>query len=179
MRGTKKSIETTIDHSRQWTVVGGRGLPKNTSNLRVSGGKLVGTPLVESIEDLLAVLENPDDENFDYTLEFPPPVDWAKLSAEKHAEYVQRWTRIAKEGPPAARKLAVETLSRCGRMTVAPVLIDGLKDTDPAVVLAARDGLRRLSRKFAGFGLSNRPTPAEVAVAVEQWHNWYATVPPE
>lgn len=179
MRGTQKTIQTTIDDTRQWTVVGGRGLPKNTSNLRVSGGKLVGTPLVESIEDLLAILENPNDENFDYTLEFPPPVDWAKLTPQKHAEYVRRWTGIAKEGPPAARKFAVETLARCGRVSVAPVLIDALGDGDLGVVLAARDGLRRLSRKFAGYGLSNRPLAEEIDVAQEQWRRWYESIPPE
>ena len=97
---------------------------------------------------------------------------------QQRQEQIGRLMRIAVESPPEARIRAIEMLARSGELNVAPALITALGEDDPRVVLAARDGLRRISRKFRGFGLSDQPTKAEAALAAQKWRTWYRSVSP-
>jgi hypothetical protein len=68
-------------------------------------------------------------------------------------------------------------------------LIYALSDPDPATVLEARDGLRRISRKFDGFGPPEYPLDEGKAAvedweikrrtAIEEWKKWYLEVKPD
>ena len=54
-----------------------------------------------------------------------------------------------------------------------------LTDPDPTVMLAARNALRRLSRRPQGFGLSSQPSETDRRVAIEAWKKWYLAVRPD
>ena len=65
------------------------------------------------------------------------------------------------------------------RLPFPPILIYALSDPDRGVALAARDGLRFISRKFDGVGLPDKFTPAEQTSAIDAWQRWYRTVRPD
>jgi len=176
MRGTKKTIETTVSEHYDGLLVGGRGLPRNTRNVRVEDGRLIGKSLSASIDEMLAILEDPQHARYNDMLRFPPDLDLETDDPAKRRKQIERLQKIALADAPAAQVRAIELLARSGELEVAPTLIAALGDGDLRVVLAARDGLRRLSRKFSGFGLSDDPTAAEVAVAADKWRTWYRSV---
>ena len=60
-----------------------------------------------------------------------------------------------------------------------PVFIFALSDPDAQVVRAARDALRRVTRKPSGFGLGNKPSEVELRVAIEKWKGWYLSIRPD
>lgn len=179
MRGTQKTIEkTTAATQYEGLLVGGRGLPKHTANLRLENGQLVGKALSASVEEMLAILEDPRNEDYEDALRFPPDMDLSAAAPEERQEHIDRLQRIAARGTADAKVLAIDALARSGQLDVAPTLIDALGDEDRQVVIAARNGLRRLSRKFTGFGLTNNPSRAEIHSAAEKWRAWYRSVAP-
>jgi hypothetical protein len=127
---------------------------------------------------MLTILEDPDNEAFDATVEFPPELRVDAADAKTRAQQIERLARLASTGTVDVRKVAVETLAASGRLEVAPALIAALADRDERVVLAARDGLRRVSRKFNAIGPAEGATAAEKAIAAEAWRKWYETVAP-
>ena len=70
-------------------------------------------------------------------------------------------------------------LSRAGDFDNVPVLILALGDRNTDVMIAAREGLRRLSRKFDDFGPSDQPTDRERNEAIERWKTWYRAIRPD
>src|SRR5262249_37193719 len=71
MRGTKKTIEKPVGlESLNGVLVGGRGLPKDTSNVRIVGGRIVGTSLATTIDEMLEILEDPESDAFNTTVDF-------------------------------------------------------------------------------------------------------------
>jgi len=69
-------------------------------------------------------------------------------------------------------------LGQSDELKVVPTLIYALTDPDPMVPRYARDGLRFISRKFEGFGLSDSPNAGEIANAQKKWREWYRTMDP-
>ena len=98
------------------------------------------------------------------------------LRAAKHRRKLQQ---MAGEESPEARAAAVRALGASGDMENVPTLIFALTDPDAQIVLEARDGLRRISRKFSGFGLPDEPTPVQRDEAVKKWKAWYRTIRPD
>lgn len=176
MRGTKKTIEKTVASEREGLLVGGRGLPRDAGRARLLHGRIVATPLSTSIDELLAILEDPQHGDFDDVVEVPAEVTVDPNNARRRAAQVERLKRLAADSDPHVREAAVKVLARCSYLEAAPVLIAALEDDQTRVSLAARDGLRRLSRKFDGFGLPDRPTRAEKTIAADRWRKWYAGI---
>ena len=179
MRGTKKTIEQTVHQDYDGLLLGGRGLPKNTASVRVEDGVLVGKSMATSLEDMLRILADPQDENYRDILRFPPRLDWDASDTQTRATYTETLRKIAAQGAPDAQVRAIEMLAALGDLQSAPTLIAALTDDDLAVTLAARDGLRRISRKFGGFGLSDRPKRYEILQAADKWRAWYRSVAPD
>ena len=179
MRGTKKTIQKTVGlESFDGVLVGGRGLPTDTSNVQVIGGRIVGSSLATSLDEMLAILEDPEHEAFDNTTEFPPELRVTASDPRERARQIERLARLASSGTAEVRKVAVETLAASGQFDVVPPLIAALEDRDNSVAIAARDGLRRVSRKFNAFGPPDNPTPTEKSIAANEWRKWYAAVAP-
>src|SRR5206468_3627403 len=68
-KSTAKTIRRVqIKHLGAGTLLGGRILPKDLSNLTVAGGRVVSRPMNGAVEGMLAVLEDPRAENADSAL---------------------------------------------------------------------------------------------------------------
>jgi hypothetical protein len=177
LRSSKKSIDRVRDFG-DGLLVGGRGLPKESDRVVVRGGKVIARPLLGPAEQLLAVLESsevPDyQQAIDLLAELPP--DRVAMVTRKHLEKLRR---LAGDESPEARIAAVRALAKVRDMDNVPTLIYALSDPSPAVVIEARDALRRVSRNPAGFGLPDGPTEAERRAAIEKWKAWYLAVRPD
>ncbi len=179
IRSTQKSIRKARNFG-DGTLVGGRGLPKDTDRARVRDGKVVAEPLVGPADQLLAILEKADVPDFgqaaDLVAELPP--ERAEELVKKHADKLRR---LAGDESPQARMTAVRALSRVRDLDNVPTLIYALTDPDREISRTARDGLRRISRNPAGFGLPDRPdeSGSELRVAIEKWKAWYLRVRPD
>jgi hypothetical protein len=179
MRGTKKTIEKTVAKIREGTLVGGRGLPTKATSLQLRNGQIVATPLATTIDEMLAILEDPDHADFEYAVETTTELKLDASDPAKRAEQMARLKRLAGSEYAEVRKLVVDALAASGSMDAVPLLIDAIEDEDLRVVIAARDGLRRLSRKFSGFGPPDSATREEQAVAAQKWRQWYRSLVPE
>ena len=174
IRSTQKTIFTLSQGSLQ----GGYGLPKDTTDIRVDGTQIKGRPIAAQVTDMLDILEQdgagdtegksiPDDLELD-----PDP--------KTRAAQMDRLERLVRGSQSwQARRVAAKLLGRSDELRVVPSLIFALSDPDESVRRYARDGLRFLSRKFDGFGMSDKPNPAEVEKAQRQWREWYRTVNPK
>lgn len=174
-RGTKKSIQKAEGYGG--LLKGGRGLPSDTTNVLVGeDGTIVKTPFQGQAETLLAMLEAQAGEDFDATnqeFEITLSEDPIKREAE-----LARLRRLLAAEEFNIRYAAVKVLAGTNDLDNVPALIFALDDPDRRVVIRARDALRALSRKFAGFGLSDNPTEAEKITAVERWKEWYRLIRP-
>jgi hypothetical protein len=159
------------------TLLGGRGLPKDLSNLTVAGGRVVSRPMNGAVEGMLAVLQDPRAENADGALS--GLVDrYRAEGAAAIRPYKDRFLAMQKDRDPGVRKVAAWALARTGDMDVVPALIAALTDPDESVVSVARDGLKLLSRKAQGYGPPTPSTPAQRAEAAQRWRAWFATIRP-
>jgi hypothetical protein len=159
------------------TLLGGRGLPKDLSNLTVAGGRVVSRPMNGAVEGMLAVLEDPRAELADSALSgivgHYRTEGAAALRPQK-----DRFLKLLKDRDPGLRKLAAWSLARTGDLDTAPALIESLTDPDEGVVTLAREGLQLLSRKISGFGPPTPSTPAQREAAAARWRSWYAAIRP-
>lgn len=177
LRSMKKSIEKARNYG-SGTLVGGRGLPKDTGAVRIRQGRVVTTAQLNTLEDVLEAIDDPENSDFSQAVEtlseLPPETGKALLS--KHA---QKLRELAGGNSPEARIAAIRALAKTGNLDHVPILIDALKDPDGAVMGEARAGLERLSRRFQGFGPSDRPGEEERRKAIEAWKQWYLTIRPD
>jgi len=160
------------------TLIGGRGLPKNTAGLTVHRGNVVAKPELGSLDRMLAALEDsagPDSAEALEALAVLPSDEAADL-VSKHVETLQK---LVSNASPEARLAAVEALGRKRNLDHVPALIYALTDPEPEIVRAARDSLRRISRRFKGFGLSDKPDELERHEAIRKWQAWYRAVRPD
>ncbi len=176
MRSMKRSIDKAQGLGAG-LMVGGRGLPSDTEQVEVRRGRVVARPLMEPAEELLAMLDDPADDRYGRALD-----RLIELTPEE-AERVfggrpDRLHQLAQDASPQARIAAVRALGVGRDLDAVPLLIQALDDPDAGVVRAARDALRRLARRPAGFGLLDAPGPPERAAAVRQWQAWYRAVRP-
>ena len=180
-RSTKKSIQKALGAG---TLVGGRGLPTGTNSIEMRLGNIIRKPLSGPADKLLAVMEDPNDPNFlaavDGLAEKTLEPDDAQLP-----QNVVRLRKLAGGDSPAARAVALRTLSKTRDLDLVPLLIFALKDADWGVVREARDGLRFISRKFDTFGpdipeAGDDLVKAEIErkKAIEAWKAWYLSIRP-
>ncbi len=177
MRSMRKSIDKAQGLGAG-LLVGGRGLPKDTGRVEVRRGKVVSKPLAGPAEELLAMLDDPTAADYDHALE--QLTDLTPEEAQRiFGTRPDRLRQLARDASPQARIAAVQALGVGRDLDGVPLLILALDDADSGVARAARDALRRLARKPAGFGLSDAPKPAERADAIRQWKAWYKAVCPD
>lgn len=177
VRSTQRTIQR-VQSFGDGTLVGGRGLPKNTAAVTLVQGQVVAKPELGALDKMLAAIgdpNNPDKQAVAQTLA-ELPVEEAQVLASKYGKKLQE---LVGASSPEARLAAVRALARSGSLDSVPVLIYALTDPDPVIMREARDGLRRISRKFTGFGLGDEPTQAEIQRAVQAWRQWYISVRPD
>ena len=175
IRGTKKAIEKNV--AGEGTLTGGRGLKGNMANARLKDGKVIAPPEKGTVDNLMNILERPNDPEVDALAEFPD--GWlSEISPEKLAHQLERLRRLVYAEKFEVRLVAVRALGRSGDYDTVPWLIYALTDPDPIVVRAANDGLRFISRKLDGFPLPAKYTENDRQLIVKRWKDWYKSVNP-
>ncbi len=175
-RSAQKSIERVAEEFAG-RLTGGRGLPKDTSSVRVEDGKVVRTPFQGTVDRLLEILESADHPDLDAVSE-QVQMDMA-TDPSARANQLARLRRLVEAESSDARRAAVRALSSVRDLDNIPSLIYALSDPDPNVMLEARRGLRFISRKFRGFGLPENPSEEERQRAIDAWKNWYLSIRPD
>lgn len=174
IRSTQKAIFQ--DHSG--ALRGGYGLPKDTTDIRVEGTQIKGRPIAAQVTDLLDLLEEDgadDMEGKSLPDDLELPTDLAERKAQ--LDRLERLVRGSKSWQ--ARRVAARLLGKSDEMRVVPSLIYALSDPDDSVRMFARDGLRFISRKFEGFGMSKKPSRQEREKAQMEWRDWYRRMNPK
>jgi hypothetical protein len=160
------------------TLIGGKGLPKNTAGIAVVDGNVRAKPELGALDKLLAHLDNEATPDAADALEA-----LAELPSEKAEDLVSRHVKMLREmvgnSSAEARLAAVRALGKRRDLDSVPALLYALTDPDPAVVREARDSLRRISRRFEGFGMSDEPTDIERHAAIRKWQQWYLQIRPD
>ena len=171
LRSTQKSIKASLGEG---TLIGGRGLSADLSRMKMRNGRLVTEQKPTEVDQLLAMLEDSGSESLEALMS-----DSAALSVGNvGAEEARRLRQIVKSGQPEARLLAVRALGRMRDLDNVPTLLYAMTDPDRRVVLASRDGLRLVSRRFQGFGLQDNFNDTQRYDALDEWKMWYRRVRP-
>jgi hypothetical protein len=159
------------------TLIGGRGLPKDLSQISVAGGRVIVRPMDGAVEGMLAALEDPRVEDASSAL--------AGLVARYRTEgpkalrpYQDRFRKLLTDPDQGVRRVAAWALARTGDLSMALLLIDALRDPDEGVVNEARQSLQLLSRKIDGYGPPPSATLEQKDAAIAQWRSWYESVRP-
>jgi hypothetical protein len=181
-RSTQQTLKKATEEGR---LIGGKTLPDDLTQIRLnSSGQVIDTRDTPPIEDLLSMLEDEDGPQGDFMEGMPSELDLLvdpKTPAEKRAleQQLARLRRLARNGSFQARLTAVKTIGRYRSLDNVPVLIFALSDPDWRIQKAARDGLRFTSRKFAGFGMPEKPNSQQATAAQEKWKQWYLSIKPD
>lgn len=177
VRSMKKSVEKVRSFG-EGTLIGGRGLPKNTSDVIVVGGQVVAKPELANLEKLMAALDEENPEAVDEWLEALGYLSGEEASRllSKHGRKLQA---LAGSSSREARIAAIRTLGRAGDMDAVPTLLFALGDPDPEVVQAAREALRRIARLDKDFGPPDNFTPSQQQEAIQAWKKWYLSIRPD
>ncbi len=177
-KSTAKSVaKIKLKQLGAGTLLGGRGLPRDLTNLTVAGGRVISRPMNGAVEGMLAVLEDPRAENADAAL--TGLVNRYRSDGAKVLKpHKDRFRKMLTDRDPGLRKVAAWALARTGELDVAPALIDRLNDPDEAVVNVAREGLMLLSRKVEGLGPPTPSTPEQRVEASKRWRAWYDGIRP-
>ena len=173
LRSTQKSIKASLGEG---TLVGGRGLSANLANMKMRGGRLVAVVDENTeVDQLLELLEDSDSEKIEGLLNNPAALSVQDVGPEES----RRLEQIVRSGGPEARLLAVRALARTRNLDYVPTLLYAMTDPDRRVVREARDGLRFISRRIDGFGLSDNYTDAQRYEALDHWKQWYMMLRPD
>ncbi len=177
-RSTRQSIHTgTLGDG---ILRGGQGLPSDASQLELTeDGRLEKRKLKGPASEMLEIIDKLGE--LDMASQSIHSIEMT-LSREpkKRAQQMARLRRLVISGPTyEARLIAVKTLSRERDLIQVPTLIFALTDPDFRVKLAASEGLRFMSRKFAGYGMAERPSNQRLEEIIENWKEWYLTIRPD
>jgi hypothetical protein len=177
LRSTKKSI-SKVRNFGDGTLVGGRGFPESTGDVHVRKGKVVSKSLLGPAERLLDAIENPETSNAEEIAELFDELT-RKQADQLLGEHARKLRDMVGERSAKARLAAVSALGSSRDLDNVPVLIYALTDPDAQVFRAARDALRRVTRKPTGFGLGDKPDESELRVAIDKWKGWYLAIRPD
>lgn len=174
-----RSSQTAIRKAvlEEGILIGGKGLPKNLANLKMVDGQVVTPQMVRDVDDLLELLAQADDKEFDAT-QLPGGLTLDE-DLTRRTSQLARLRELVSDPDFQKRLAAVKTLGKSHDLDNVPALIYALSDPDLRVVREARDGLRLISRRFHGFGLPPDPTPEQRGAAQRKWQDWYLSIRPD
>lgn len=172
LRSTQKAIRQSLGEG---TLLSGRGLPTNLSRVKLKDGQLVVEQTKTQVSELLNLLDDEQQASLDALVSD----DSALIVSDVDAASARRLQQVVRSGSPEARLLAVRALSRTAELDYVPTLIYALTDPDRRVVREADLGLRFVSRRFSGVGLSEQFTDRERYDVIDRWKSWYRLLRPE
>ena len=159
------------------TLIGGRGLPKDLSQISVAGGHVIARPMDGAVEGMLAVLEDPRVEDAASALT-GLVIRYRTEGPKALKPFQDRFRKLLTDQDQGIRRVAAWSLARTGDLSMALPLIEALRDPDEGVVAEARQGLQLLSRKIDGYGPIPSATPEQKEQAIARWQSWYEAVRP-
>lgn len=177
-RSARKAITKVAGDLGEGVLLGGMGLPPNTSDLREKNGKLLETPLSGSIDDILNIVEDPDNPELSRMVESAQTVSLDSNDTKRESQ-ILRLRKMVSAGNYESRIVAVRSLSKVRELDNVPVLIYALTDPDLRVVREADKGLRSMSRKLTGFGPLDNPTKEQLKALRKSWRDWYSSIRPD
>ena len=160
-------------------MVGGRGLPKDTSKAMLNAeGKVVSRPLMGPAERLLAALANPELANIDDSVNLVEelPADKIETLVSKHGDVLRR---LVGNKSPKARWAIVKTLGKTRNLDNVEVLIYALTDPIPEVARAANESLSRIRRNLDAVVLPEKFSEEDRRLVIEKWKAWYRSIRPD
>ncbi len=173
VRSTQKTISKVVNESGLLT--GGNDLPKDVTNVQVGPDGQIKKPATYSkLDDILDLALQ--DGNEDLVLPDKIELDANVLVRDKQKEMLRK---MISDPVFEKRLLAVRGLAEIRDFDNVPQLIYALSDPDWRIVMEARDGLRRISRKYEGFGLPDKPTEDQQKLAKQRWSEWYLSLRPD
>ncbi len=177
LRSSKKSIEKAYGYADS-TMVAGRGLPKETTNLQLTGGKVRAAPKWTTAAELLSILQKHDDETYEQgiaALGQLPPAEAGILAAKDTALLRQ----LLADRSPTTRIAAVRVIGNGANLDLLPGLIYALGDPDAGVAQEVCEALRRLTRSPGPGPTGGKWTESQRSTEVRYWKDWYLAVRPD
>lgn len=176
-----RSMEIAIQESAGGQARGGYGLPEDLTRINADNlkdGQVVGPSKETSISRVLEMIRNGDPRDL---VQVTAQIDDIPLDEDRNKRKVQvdQLRELLSKGAFQQRIVAARAMAASADVDNVPHLIYALTDGDNRVTLAARDGLRLISRKFGGYGLTENPSPPEKELAARQWKQWYHSVRPD
>ncbi len=177
-RSARKAITKVAGNLGEGVLLGGMGLPPNTADIREKNGKLIETPLSGSIDDILSIVEDPDNPELSRMVENAQTVSLDADDSKRESQ-ILRLRKMVSAGNYESRMVSVRSLSRVRELDNVPVLIYALTDPDIRVVREADKGLRFISRKLNGVGTLENPTKEQIKTLRKAWRDWYSSIRPD
>jgi hypothetical protein len=175
LRATRITL-TKIEGLVAGTLVGGRGLPQPGGGVgrpQSRPGETVRRPNAQ-MADLVRQM---DDPRFLASFQGVENVGVAQEKVEPE-KMVKRLLELAGDDNPEAKAAALRALGRSQNLDDVPVMIEAIRDPNPAVYQAAVDALRRFDRRIADYGKTVPADDAFRAAEAAQWRQWYRTIRP-
>ncbi len=175
LRNTQRSIAESL--LGDGMLIGGRGMPSDTQRIRVVEGRVVSATQRRSLAAVQKMLADPNASDL-LRLAEEDAVGLIDSSDASPAD-IESLRGLANSDSPVVRRVAIQALASHCDLDNVPTFLAALEDSDRHVVRQARDGLRRVSRKFLGFGMPDTPSESERAKAVAEWKQWYRSLRPD
>jgi len=177
LRSTRQSIaQGSISRLSGGRMLGGRGLPESTDDIRVLDGQVISMHELADMDQLARLL----DELIDLDEEALAAGSLGgratgHRAAATHANQFSQLGQLVSASDAGTRLAAVDMIGRSSEVRHVPTLLYALTDPDEQVVAAAVHALNRLSRS-----LEPGPTPGgmqaqlqEIPQLIEKWRTWY------
>lgn len=177
MRSTKKKIEKALSFG-EGTMIGGRGIPKDTSQIEVRGGEIVARQTLLPLDQLMGQLENLEGRDFEKSVELLEALPSEKINSLT-SRYGDKMRKLVGAKTPAARLAAVRVLGKTRSLDNVETLIYALTDPSPQVVCAADEALLRIRRVPGGSAISENFSEGERRMLIEKWKAWYRMCRPD
>jgi Squalene-hopene cyclase C-terminal domain len=178
VRSARKSIMKAKKDLGDGVLTSGRGLPVDLANASIKRGKLVDSALSGEVDDLMSLLNDPDNPELLRLAEGD-----AKLTLEKDISkregQITKLKNMVSAGSWETRIVAVRTLGQARDLDFVPSLLYAMTDPDPRVVVEADKALRFLSRRFKGVGLEGELNRPMINKARQDWREWYLSIRPD
>ena len=180
-RSTRKAVEEHIpDPVVGGTMRGGRGLPTSADadDIVLRDGQLVSLSELQSSQSLLERIDELSTMDGETLLQLSrmPARSLQSFLASDRIQGARVWLNDA---DVEVRLAAIDLLAKSGDVSNAPALIAALSDPEYAVVEAAHEALKRISRNAKTARLpapDARNYPAQLETIRKNWQEWYRVI---
>ncbi|WP_254513767.1 hypothetical protein [Anatilimnocola floriformis] len=176
-RSTKKAIKRA-EALGEGILLGGMGLPPDVKDLKERNGKLVSAPLTGNIDDLLSILDDPDNADV-RAMADDKSVIALDADLSRRTGQITKLRAMVSHESYETRIVAVRSIAKVRDLDNVPVLLYALSDPDVRVIREADRGLRFISRKLQGVVELDTPTKEKLATLRSRWREWYVAIKPD